>query len=871
MTIERAAEPVEQRETVVLGEASENTEVVVHVFLKARRSREREHDGVGRQMVDRGPEKALASGKHTFTAKATEKSGLGNADGESTTVSFEVSTESPAVTIVGPPSPSNNRRPAFSGNASEPTEVVVHVFEGATEVASAKTTASGGKWSTSGAALSKELPSGKHSFTAKATEKSGLGNADGESAVVSFEVNTQAPVVTIKRPPSPSNNTNPSFEGTASENTEVVVHVLEGETEVASAKTTASGGKWSTSGLSKALPAGKHTLLRSSDREERAREPRRRKRDGRLRSQHAAARGENHDCTAGSVEQHESIVRGYGERKHGSGGARVRRRHRSGVGENHRGGRQMVDQRAEQSAPDGTHSFTAHATEKSGLGNADGTSENVSFEVDTLPPEVTITAPPSPSKNTSPSFSGEASENTEVVVHVFLGAEEVASAKTTASGGSWSTSGLSKALATGKHTFTAKATEKSGIGNSDGESETVSFEVNTEAPVVTLNQPTTPSNNTNPSFSGNASENTEVTVHVFEGETEVASAKTTASGGTWSTSGLSKVLASGKHTFTAKAVEKSGLGNGDGTSETRTFEVNTEAPVVTLNQPTSPSNNTKPAFSGNASENTEVVVHVFLGAEEVASASTTASGGKWSTAALAKALVSGKHTFTAKATEKSGLGNLEGTSETRTFEVNTEPPVVTIVAPPSPSNNTKPAFSGNASENTEVVVHVFEGATEVASAKTTASGGKWSTSGAALSKELPVGKHTFKVFANEKSGLGNADGKSSEPTFEVNTEPPVVTITQPLTPSNNTKPSFEGTASENTEVVVHVFEGATEVASAKTTAAGGKWSTSGSSLSKALASGKQHLQGLREREERPRQRRRQEQRTDVRSQHANRR
>ena len=60
--------------------------------------------------------------------------------------------------------------------------MVVHVFEGATEVASATTTASGGKWSTSGAALGKELPSGKHTFTAKATEKSGLGNPDGGTA-----------------------------------------------------------------------------------------------------------------------------------------------------------------------------------------------------------------------------------------------------------------------------------------------------------------------------------------------------------------------------------------------------------------------------------------------------------------------------------------------------------------------------------------------------------------------------------------------------------------------------------------------------------------------------------------------------------------
>ena len=102
------------------------------------------------------------------------------------------------------------------------------MFEGETEVASAKTTASGGKWSTT--ALSKALSVGQTLLHAlKATEKSGLGNAEGESATVCFEVNTLPPVVTIATaPPAPSNNTNPSFSGTASENTEVVVHVFEG-------------------------------------------------------------------------------------------------------------------------------------------------------------------------------------------------------------------------------------------------------------------------------------------------------------------------------------------------------------------------------------------------------------------------------------------------------------------------------------------------------------------------------------------------------------------------------------------------------------------------------------------------------------------
>ncbi len=50
----------------------------------------------------------------------------------------------------------------------------------------------------------------------------------------------------------------------------------------------------------------------------------------------------------------------------------------------------------------------------------------------------------------------------------------------------------------------------------------------------------------------------------------------------------------------------------------------------------------------------------------------------------------------------------------------------------------------------------------MASAKTTASGGTWSTTAAELSKELPKGNGTFTAYATEKSALaGNPEGKST--------------------------------------------------------------------------------------------------------------
>ena len=748
---------------------------------------------------------------------------------------FEVNTKPPEVSIVALPSPSKNQTPPFSGTASEETEVVVHVLEGTTEVASASTKAVAGKWSTS--TLTKALPSGKHTFSAYATEKSGLGNGEGQSEPVEFEVNTKPPEVSIVAPPSPSDSMVPSFSGTASEETEVVVHVFEGTTEVANASTKAVGGTWSTSTLSAALAQGKHKFTAyaieksglgngEGKSNEVSFEVNTLPPEVSIAAPPSPSKNQTPPFSGMASENTEVVVHVFEEPS---------KTEVASVTTTASGGKWSTST-LNKALPTGKHKFTAYAMEKSGLGNAEGKSSTVEFEVNTLPPAVTIGTPPSPSKNQTPPFSGTASENTEVVVHVFEGTTEEANVATTASGGKWSTSTLNKALPTGKHTFTAYALEKSGLGNAEGKSSTVEFEVNTKPPEVSIVAPPSPSKNQTPPFSGMASENTEVVVHVFEepSKTEVASVTTTASGGKWSTSTLSKALPSGKHKFTAYALEKSGLGNGEGQSSTVEFEVNTKPPEVSIVAPPSPSNNTIPAFSGETSENTEVVVHVFEepSKTEVASVATTAANGKWSTSTLTKALPTGKHTFTAYALEKSGLGNAEGQSKTVSFEVNTNPPeVVIVVAPKSPSNNTKtPVFSGTASENTEVVVHVFEepSKAEVASVATTAAGGQWATS--TLSKELPSGKHTFSAYAMEKSGLGNAEGQSKTVTFEVNTEPPAVSLeSQPLITPEKT-PSFSGTASETQQVTVEVFKGpkavGTAVAKVAGTVSAGRYKTS---------------------------------------------
>ncbi len=781
---------------------------------------------------------ALASGE--YTAMATQESGLGNGPGSSKAESFVVDTAPPSVSLQKPESPSKNTKPIFKGTTSEAGEVKVEIHAGSVSGAVVSTAvahpSAAGSWTS--AAASPALASGE--YTAVATQESALGNGPGSSSPVSFVVNTAPPKVTIKQPATPSKDTTPSFEGTASEAGTVTVHVYKGSKpegkEVATLEADVVAGTWSSPEVSPALADGEYNAV--------ATEP------------SALGNGPGTSSTVifvvntkspiVTIEQPESptretepkftgeasantevVVHIYsGSKAQGTPVATA-----TATGNEHK----WSSGAASPALATGVHTYTAVAEQASPLGNAPGKSSPVTFMVDTNPPTVSLQTIETPSKVTRPSFEGSASETTPVVVHVYKGTKvegpEAASVTASGTGGPWKSGPISPALADG--TYIAVATQESAIGNGPGTSNTVTFEVNTKPPTVTLNQPTSPSRNTKPTFTGTASATTQVVVHIYEGTkasgTQVASATATGTGSSWTSSAASPALASEDRTYTAVATQESPLGNPAGESNPVTFIVNTEPPQITLEQPKTPSNNTTPSFSGKTNANTEVVVHVYEGTKvepgkEVTKISGTASEGAWSSGTVT--LASGEHTYTAEATEVSPIsGNPEGKSAPVTFFVDTESPTVTLNQPTTPSNETVRSFKGTASANTNVVVHIYEGTgtsgTEVSKVTATVSSGEW-TSGTVT---LPGGERTYTAMAEQSSPLGNPPGKSKALTFFIDTEAPKVNLEQPLTPSNNTTPTLGGTTNAETSVVVHVFEGATEVAKAAATASAGKWST----------------------------------------------
>ena len=778
--------------------------------------------------------KGLADG--VYAAVATQPSSLGNPAGTSNTVTFVVDTSAPQVTLEAVPARSNDTTPAFSGTASESDAVTVRIYKGSeakgTVVATVEAEVTSRNWSSS--ALSKPLANGE--YTAQAGEPSSLGNAEGKSELRTFVVDTEPPEVTLGTVPTPSNDVTPSFSGTASESLPVTVKVYKGSkaegSPVATAEGALSGGKWGPVSSSTTLSSGTYTAV-AEEKSSINNGP------GKSEPRTFVINTEPPEVTLASVttpsnntkpsfsgtasETLPVTVKIYkGSKVEGSPLASA---------EGPVSSKKWGSVTSSTTLPSGT--YTAVAEESSSLGNSAGKSEARTFVINTEAPEVTLATVKTPSNDTTPSFSGTASESLPVTVKVYKGSKPegtlAASVEGSVSGGNWGPISSSTTLVSG--TYTAVAEENSSLGNGIGKSESRTFVVNTEPPEVTLATVKSPSNDTTPSFSGTASESLPVTVKVYKGSkvegSPLATAEGPVSAGKWGPVSSATALTSG--TYTAVAEEASSLGNASGHSATVTFVINTEPPEVGLNAVKTPSNNTKPSFSGTASESLQVTVKVYKGSKPegtlAATAEASVASGKWGPVSSSTTLTSG--TYTAIAEEPSSLGNATGHSPPVTFVINTEPPEVTLAAVKSPSNDTTPSFSGTASESLPVTVKVYKGAkpegTVVATAEGPVSSNKWGP----VSSSTTLGNGTYTAVAEEPSSLGNTTGHSSPVTFVINTNAPEVTLNTVKTPSNDTTPSFSGTASESLPVTVKVYKGSkvegVPVATAEASVSGGDW------------------------------------------------
>lgn len=177
-------------------------------------------------------------------------------------------------------------------------------------------------------------------------------------------------------------------------------------------------------------------------------------------------------------------------------------------------------------------------------------------------------------KNNKPTITGTADANS--TVNVYDDGTTLIGTVTADASGNW-TLNPSTALADGKHTITATATD--GSGNVSPVSNAVNITINTKvpsAPIITEPKDQTLTKNSTPTITGTADANS--TVNVYDGMKSIGTATADASGN-W-TLIPATALSDGAHTIKATATDS--LGNVSPTSNAVNITIDTISPTLTL-------------------------------------------------------------------------------------------------------------------------------------------------------------------------------------------------------------------------------------------------------------------------------------------------
>lgn len=354
---------------------------------------------------------------------------------------------------------------------------------------------------------------------------------------------------------------------------------------------------------------------------------------------------------------------------------------------------------------DGKHTFQVRATDPSN--NTDPTPASLTFLVDTIAPSTSITAGPSGLiNNSNPSFSFTSPDGTATFqVQMDGGGYTAATSPKNYSG-----------LSNGTHTFQVRAVDPAGnIGSPASRSITV----DTVSPDTTITQgPPGITGSPTATFDFISSE----VNSTFQAQLDGAAYTLTSSPITYN--GLSD----GSHTFQVRAIDAAG--NTDASPASVTFTVDTIPPNTSITAgPSGFTSNASPSFS-------------FISPDSTATFQAQMDGGAYATVTSPKSypgLGDGSHTFRVRALDPAG--NIDPAPPSRTFTVDTIPPITTIFSSPPGIATTNTAIFGFQSSESGSTFQVRLDGEAYFSA---ASPYIWTN--------LTGGSHTFQVRAIDPAG-----------------------------------------------------------------------------------------------------------------------
>jgi major membrane immunogen (membrane-anchored lipoprotein) len=483
---------------------------------------------------------------------------------------------------------------------------------------------------------------------------------------------------------------------------------------------------------------------------------------------------------------------------------------------------------------DGQYTAVVEQTHESpeGTERETGSSQPVTFTVDTKAPGVSMSSVAPFTRSTNPTLLGNAGtalgDQPFVTVRLFAGGstsgtvanEQVVSVVS----GAWSYS----APTLPEGTYTAQATQADEAGN-EGLSAPQTFTVDTTAPAVTVDTLASPTNNSKPSITGHLGaapgDVSTVSVVVYQGAsaggTKAAEGTATNTGETsWS---FSPHLEDGQYTVQATQSDKAG---NQGASNAVTFTVDTKAPAVAVKAPSGFTKNTTPTIEGTGGvapgDLSPVTVRIFKGAGTggalTSTSSSALSGGSWS---FVSPTTLTEGTYTIQASQRDEAGN-EGFSAPLQFTVDTKKPTVTISAPKRNEvvHVSQPTFAGAAGEQPgdikKVTLQINEVTETGKEAKvqelSLSSVSTWSTG--TTGPHLPDGHYMAIVEQSDQAG----NTENAKVPFSVETHSPSVTLAksglaerEPERFYADATPTFSGGAQsgEKDSKTIHlrIFEG----------------------------------------------------------------
>ncbi len=377
---------------------------------------------------------------------------------------------------------------------------------------------------------------------------------------------------------------------------------------------------------------------------------------------------------------------------------------------------------------DGSHDFKVRATDVDG--NTDPTPAVHSWEVDTTPPDASIsTGPNNPTNSTSASF-------------VFTSTEAGGTFQCSLDGGAYADcaspddySGLEE----GSHTFSVQATDAA--GNTDATRATYNWRIDLTPPDTSISSgPSNPTNSSSVSF-------------VFASTETGSSFQCSLDSGAYTTCSSPQIytgLAEGAHAFSVRATDI--VGNVDPIPAVYNWEIDKTPPDTSISSgPIDPRNSTSATF-------------VFASTETGSSFQCSIDGGTYANCVSPKTyngLAEGSHTFNVKATD--AAGNADATPAAYNWEIDTTPPDTTVDSGPvSPTNSPNASFAFSSTETgSSFQCSIDSGAyADCISPKAYAS--------------LLEGDHSVSVRATDAAG--NTDGSPAVYTWTIDTTSPVVTV-----------------------------------------------------------------------------------------------